>query len=74
MQSDLIVERLPSPEIPSFEVTVKVTQCENRFEIVAKPGAVVDYSKLKALLTNWVVARIDAQKARGHNPRNSERG
>lgn len=74
MRSDLIVERLPSREIPSFEVTVKVTQCENRFEIVAKPGVPVDYSQLKYLLTNWVVARMDAQKSRGHNRPTSERG
>lgn len=74
MRSDVIVERLPSPEIPSFEVVVKVTQCENRFEIVAKPGAALDYLELRRLLTNWVVARIDAQKTGGHNPSSSERG
>jgi hypothetical protein len=70
----ILVEPLDSKELPAYEVTVKVTQCENRFEIVAKPGVMLDYAQLKSLLTNWVVARIDAQKARGHNRSSSERG
>jgi len=67
MKTDILVERLRSPEIPSFEVTVKVTQCENRFEIVAKPGASIDSWQVQALLSRWLDSRIDAQKTGGHN-------
>lgn len=74
MQSDLIVERLQIPEIPAFEVTVKVTQCENRFEIVAKPGAEIDSWQVQALLSRWLDSRIDAHKCGGHNRPTSERG
>lgn len=74
MRSDLIVERLESKELPTYGVAARITQCENRFEIVAKPGVPLDYSELRRLLTNWVVTRIDAQKTGGHNPKNSDRG
>ena len=67
MKTDLIVEPLKSKELPTYGVAAKITQCENRFEIVAKPGAQLDYSELRRLLTNWVVTRMDAQKSRGHN-------
>jgi len=74
MKTEVMVERLQSPEIPAFEVTVKVTQCENRFEIMTKPGAQIDSWQAHALLSRWLDSRIDAHKSGGHNPPNSDRG
>ena len=71
MRSELIVERLDNSEIPSWDVTAKITSCENRFEILAKPGAEIDAWKVQAILANWIQSRIDAQKSGGHNPPNS---
>ena len=67
MRSDVMVERLESPEIPAFEVTVQITQCQNRFEILAKPGVELDSWALQAILAKW----IDARKLQGHNLSNS---
>lgn len=58
-------------EIPAYEVTVRVTHCENRFEIVAKPGAEIDSWWAQAVLAKWIQSRIDAQKTDGHNRQNS---
>jgi hypothetical protein len=74
MRSDLLVERLQIPEIPAFEVTVKVTQCQNRFEITAVPGKEIDPWWAQAVLANWLQSRIDSEKTGGHNPSSSERG
>lgn len=74
MKTELLVERLQIPEIPAFEVTVKVTRCQNRFEIIAKPGAEIDSWQVQALLANWLQSRIDSEKTGGHNPSSSERG
>lgn len=69
MRSDLMVERLEH-ELPAYGVTVRVTQCENRFEVIAKPGAEIDAWKLQALLANWIQSRMDSHKSGGHNSAN----
>jgi hypothetical protein len=71
MKTDIFATQIPHPELPAVEVTVKVTQCENRFEILAKPGAEIDSWQVQALLTRWLDSRIDAQKTGGHNRPNS---
>ena len=70
MRSDVQVERIPH-ELPAYEFTVKVTQCENRFEILAKPGAEIDAWRIQALLANWIQSRMDSKNPGGHNPQNS---
>ena len=70
MRSEIWAEPIPH-EIPAFEVTVKVSQCENRFEIIAKPGAVIDSWWAQAVLAKWIQSRIDAQNIGGHNLQNS---
>lgn len=67
MRSDVQVERI-THELPAYEFTVRVTQCENRFEILAKPGAEIDAWRIQALLANWIQSRMDSQKSGGHNP------
>ena len=74
MKTDIFATQIPHPELPAVEVTVKVTQCENRFEILAKPGAEIDSWQVQALLANWLQSRIDSEKTGGHNPSSSERG
>lgn len=72
MKTDIFVTPIPHPELPAAEVTVKVTQCENRFEIMTKPGAQIDSWQAHALLSRWLDSRIDAHKSGGHNPPNSD--
>jgi ATP-dependent protease HslVU (ClpYQ) ATPase subunit len=74
MRLEVMVEPLDSKELPAYEVTVKVTQCQNRFEIIAKPGAEIDSWQVQALLANWLRSRVDSEKTGGHNPSSSERG
>ncbi len=74
MKTDIFATQIPHPELPAVEVTVKVTQCQNRFEILAKPGAEIDSWQVQALLANWLQSRIDSEKTGGHNPSSSERG
>ena len=69
MKTELLLSPIRH-ELPAAEVTVQVTTCENRFEVIAKPGAEIDAWKLQALLANWIQSRIDAQKPCGHNPAN----
>lgn len=70
MKTELLLSPIPH-ELPAAEVTVQVTTCENRFEVVAKPGAEIDAWKLQALLANWIQFRMDSHKSGGHNPANS---
>jgi hypothetical protein len=74
MKTDIFATQIPHPELPAAEVTVKVTQCENRFEIVAIPGKEIDPWWAQAVLANWLQSRIDSEKTGGHNPSSSERG
>lgn len=70
MRLELLTSPIPH-ELPAVEVTVQVTTCQNRFEIIAKPGAEIDAWKLQALLANWIQSRMDSKNPGGHNPENS---
>lgn len=70
MQSEVQVERI-AHELPAYEFKVRVTTCENRFEILAEPGVQIDSWWLQATLDRWIKSRIDAQKSGGHNPATS---
>jgi hypothetical protein len=70
----ILVEPLDSKELSAYGVTVKVTQCQNRFEITAVPGKEIDPWWAQAVLANWLQSRIDSEKTGGHNPSSSERG
>jgi hypothetical protein len=70
----ILVEPLDSKELPAYGVTVKVTQCQNRFEITAVPGKEIDPWWAQAVLANWLQSRIVSEKTGGHNPSSSERG
>jgi hypothetical protein len=74
MKTDIFATQIPHPELPAMEVTVKVTQCQNRFEITAVPGKEIDPWWAQAVLANWLQSRIDSEKTGGHNPSSSERG
>ena len=74
MKTDIVVERLDAKELPTYEVTFQITQCENRFEILMKPGQQVsswDTWLLQGHLAKWLQSRMDSQKSGGHNPPNS---
>ena len=74
MQSELIVQSLGNTEIPSYEATAQITTCENRFEIILKPGQKLtswDNWLLQGKLAMWLESRIDSKKDGGHNPPNS---
>ena len=70
MRSDVQVGRI-AHELPAYEFNAKVTQCENRFEVIAKPGVEIDPWWLQGLLANWIKSRMDSHKSGGHNPPNS---
>ena len=70
MKTELLTTPIPH-ELPAYETTVRVSQCENRFEIIAKPGAQLDSWRLQALLANWIQSRMDSENPGGHNPPNS---
>ena len=70
MRSEVQVERI-AHELPAYEFKVKVTQCENRFEVIAKPGQEIDGWWVQALLANWIQSRMDSKNPGGHNPENS---
>lgn len=70
MRHDVQLERIPH-ELPAFEVAVTITQCANRFEILAKPGAKIDSWQVQAALDRWIHARMDSANGGGHNRPNS---
>lgn len=74
MKTHIFVDHVESRELPTFGVTVKVTQCQNRFEITAVPGKEIDPWWTQAVLANWLQSRIDSEKTGGHNRSSSERG
>lgn len=43
---------------------VKVTACENRFEVMVDPGVDAKEHELKLMLIEWVKKRRDAQNLR----------
>ena len=70
MKTELLLSPIRH-ELPAAEVTVQVTTCENRFEVIAKPGQEIDGWWVQALLANWIQSRMDSHKSGGHNPANS---
>jgi ribose 5-phosphate isomerase RpiB len=73
MRLELLTQHIPH-ELPAYQTIAKVTQCKNRFEIVAIPGKEIDPWWAQAVLANWLQSRIDSEKTGGHNPSSSERG
>ena len=70
MRYEVMVENLSNQDLPAYEVTIQVTTCQNRFEVVAKPSAQLDSWKLQSLLANWIQSRMDSRVDGGHNPPN----
>jgi hypothetical protein len=73
MKTELLASPIPH-ELPAAEVRVQITQCQNRFEILVKPGQEItswDSWVMQGRLAQWLQSRIDAQKSGGHNPPNS---
>lgn len=70
MRSELQVKWFPH-ELSAAEVTAQITTCENRFEVIVKPGVEIDSWWVQAALGRWIQSRMDSHKSGGHNPANS---
>ena len=71
MRYEVMVENLKNQDLPAYEVTIQVTTCENRFEVILKPGQKLtswDTWVLQGKLSKWIQSRMDSWVDGGHNP------